>query len=248
MPKSKRQRAPAGVQLSAPRTAKKLAFWPGVLAIALGVPALFWLRFGMVNGYAVACTAFLLLLVFGIEFIPQLNQKYGRELNELKVEPRWFDRLGVVWLLAIPLSPFLGWAEQSFVDLAPGNYRFVLGVRALLCVVVPLVTVVPLLRYVRGRASAYALLILFLGTAFPISTGYAAAADFVTGARWVTVEIVQLERVTFVRQRGARLRGTILATLSNGRVLRASSNVVTPRSGSSRALVLEKTGQILAVQ
>ena len=228
---------------------KRLAFWPGVLAIALVVPGLFWLRFGTVNGYALAFTAFLLLLVFGIEFVPKLNQKYGQELSQLTVEPRWYDRLGVVWLLAIPFAPFVGWVEQNFAELAPGNYRAVLGARALLTVVIPLVCMLPLLRYVRGRASAYALLILFLGTAFPISTGYAAAADFATGAVWQTIEIVQLERVTFVKTRSrTRSRGTVVATLSDGRVLEGSANVVTPHSGSSRALVLAHTGQILAVQ
>jgi len=248
MRKAKRERAPARVKPPNAKARKRLAFWPGALAIALGVPALFWLRFGTVNGYAFACTGFLLLLVFGIEFIPQLNQKYGQELSGLEIEPRWYDRLGVVWLLAIPFAPLIGWAEQSYVELAPGNYRWVLGARAFVCVVVPLVTVLPLLRYVRGRASAYALLILFLGTAFPISTGYAAAVDFVTGASWQTIDIVQLERVTLVRQHGPRLKSTLVATLADGRVLEASASVVTPHSGSSRALVLERTGQILAVQ
>lgn len=239
--------SPFRVKSADPNAPKKLAFWPGALAIALGVPALFWLRFGTVNGYALAVTAFLLLLVLGIEFIPRLNQKYGGELSELKVEPKWYDKLGVVWLLAIPFAPFFGWAQQALAELGPNNYRAILGVRAFLTVVVPVVTMLPLLRYVRGRASAYALLILFTGTAFPISTGYVAAADFVTGAVWQTIEIVQLERVTFLRS-ASRKTGTIIATLSDGRVLEANSRVVTPHSGLSRALVLVRAGQILAVQ
>lgn len=249
MRQPKRKQQPSRVKSPSTNAPKKLAFWPGVLAIAVAIPALFWLRFGTVNGYAVAVTAFLLLLVFGIEFIPKLNQRYGRELSELKVEPRWYDRLGVVWLLAIPFAPFFGWAEQNVFELTPSNYRAVLGVRAFLTVVVPLACVLPLLRYVRGRASAYALLILFLGTAFPVSTGYAAAADFVKGAQWQTIEIVQLERVTFVKvRRRMHARGTIIATLADGRVLEANANVVTPHSGSSRALILAHAGQILAVQ
>ena len=48
----------------------------------------------------------------------------------------------------------------------------------------PLTCVLHLLRYVRGRAAPYSLLILFLGTMFPVTIGWPAAADFLRGPSW----------------------------------------------------------------
>jgi hypothetical protein len=89
-----------------------------VLSIAVGIPAIFWLKFRVVDGYALAFTTFLLMLVFAIEFVPKLSDEYGAELEAKPVEPRWYDRLGVVWLLSIPFAPFLGWVVKSVASLS----------------------------------------------------------------------------------------------------------------------------------
>ncbi|HEX3773377.1 MAG TPA: hypothetical protein VHV51_02875 [Polyangiaceae bacterium] len=227
---------------------KKPPFLPGVLAIAFGVPGIFWLKFGTINGYALAVTGFLLLLVFAIEFIPKLNQKYGAELEADKIEPRWYDKFAIVWLLAIPFAPFLGWAIQSAATIGLQNWRWIFGLRAFVCVVLPLATVLSLLRYVRGRAAPYALLILFVGTAFPVSMGISAALDFIQGARWESIEISSLERVTTMVHNQITPTTIVSVTLSDGRMLEANSDAVALRSGAKRALILNHSSIILALE
>ncbi|HEY4103449.1 MAG TPA: hypothetical protein VGM44_06140 [Polyangiaceae bacterium] len=227
---------------------KKPPFLPGVLAIAFGVPVIFWLKFGTINGYALATTGFLLLLVFAIEFIPKLNQKYGAELEADRVERRWYDQFGIVWLLAIPFAPLLGWVIQTTATIGLQNWRWIFGLRGFVCVVLPLASVLTLLRYVRGRAAPYALLILLVGTAFPVSTGISAALDFVRGPRWESVEIVSLERVTMIVNSHHTPTTIVSATLSDGRVLEANAAAVTLRTGAKRALILQHSGIILALE
>lgn len=225
----------------------QLPFWLGLAAIAAIVPGLFWLRFGAWRfGFGLA--AFLVLLVIAVQFIPALDWKYGDGQAALKVKPRVFDRLAVVWLLAIPFAPFFAWVIGSLATVNVRTWRVVLGSQALLCVALPVVCALPLLRYVRGRAAPYSLLILLLGTMFPVSFGWSPAADVVRGPRWESVEVSGSARVHMtVRGRDVRTR-TLNVRLADGHVLEADAEQVDVRAGACRILVLKGVGQILAVE
>jgi hypothetical protein len=224
-----------------------LPFWYGVAAIAVVVPAVFWFRFGDLR-FGVAVAGFLLLLVLAVQFLPELDRKYGAEQAALKVKPRVFDRLGVVWLLAVPFAPFLAWAIGSLATVNLRTWRWVLGAEAFLCVAVPLTCVLPLLRYVRGRAAPYSLLVLFLGTLFPVSIGWSSAADFVRGPQWEQVDVASSTRVHLtVRDRDVRTR-TLKVRLADGRVLEADAEQLAVRTGACRLLVLRSSRRILAVE
>jgi len=116
------------------------------------------------GGFAIGLTAFLLLIVFGLRFIPALNKKYGAEQEKLKVKRGAFDWLGAVWLLAIPFAPFLMWVVDSLTVITTQNWKIILGIKAGLCVLIPVVSLLPLIKYVRGKAVPYAVLILTIGT------------------------------------------------------------------------------------
>lgn len=228
-------------------TEKQLPFWHGLVAIAAIVPALFWLRFDTWR-FGLALAAFLILLVLGVQFIPELDRKYGDEQAALKVKPSVFDRLAVVWLLAIPFAPFLAWVIGSLATVNVRAWRLVLGSQACLCVALPVVCALPMLRYVRGRAAPYSLLILFLGTMFPVSFGWSPAADVVRGPRWESVEVSGSVRVhLYGRGRDVRTR-TLKVRLADGRVLEADAEQVDVRTGACRILLLRGVGQILAVE
>jgi hypothetical protein len=218
-----------------------------VAAIALFVPAVFWFRFGNLR-FGLAVAGFLLLLVLGVQFLPELNRKYGPEQTALKVKPGPFDALGVVWILAIPFAPFLAWVIGSLSTVNAHTWRWVLGTRAFLCVALPPTCALPLLRYVRGRAAPYSLLILFLGTMFPVSSGWPAAADFIRGPSWEAVDVASSLRVHLtVRGRDVRTR-TLKVRLADGRILEADADQLDLKPGPCRILLLRSSRQILAAQ
>jgi len=207
----------------------------------------FWFRFGDLR-FGIALAGFLLLLALAVQFLPALDRKYGAEQAALKVRPSVFDALGVVWLLAIPFAPFLAWVIGSLATVNVRTWRWVLGTEAFLCVAVPLTCVLPLLRYVRGRAAPYSLLILFLGTLFPVSIGWSSAADFVRGPQWEHVDVASSIRVHLIyRGRDIPTR-TLKVRLADGRVLEADAEQVDVRTGACRILILNSSRQILAAE
>ena len=124
----------------------------------------------------------------------------------------------MVWLLSIPFGPFFGWLCTE--QLTAENWRILAGVRAFLCVLVPLICVLPLLRCVRGTKAVPAGLILLIGTAFPVLTGLGSAMDVTRGPVWENVEVKHIRPIAYrVGVARVRIPGGI-AELANGRVLR----------------------------
>ncbi|MEO8900231.1 MAG: hypothetical protein ABI627_01805 [Polyangiaceae bacterium] len=223
-------------------------FWPGVMLIAVGVPVLFWLRCGRVDGFAIGLTAFLLLIVFGVQFIPALNNKYGAEQRRLEVRPGRFDWLGAVWLLAIPFAPFLTWMIASISTITPENWKLILGIKTGLCVVLPCVCVLPLIKYVRGKATPYALLILFIGTAYPVSVGWHAMRDFIRGPIQQDVSVVQVDEIHMMHMFHDIPTGILELKLTDGRTLEANAKRVAIEPGPATLTVLEHSQVVLAVK
>jgi hypothetical protein len=232
--------------------------WPpavGLLFTAAFVPALFWVMFGVLDGYAIGFTAFLLMLQLAVEYLPKLADRASLESAEgaargadappAKKVTRLESVCGGVWILSIPFAPFLTWALTNAFDLDRSNWRLLLGARAVLCVVVPLVTVLPLLRYVRRGMAGLQILVLGIGTAFPVATGAAAAADFVAGPVWQDVTVDGVRDVDFRTAAGTNVNAPgALVDLGDGRTLTRSAGVAL-RGGPMRIFALRHTGRIL---
>lgn len=227
---------------------KQLPFWPGALLIAVGIPFIFWLRFGRLDGFAIGLTAFLLLIVFGLRFIPVLNQKYGAEQAKLKVNPGPFDWLGAVWLLAIPFAPFLMWIVDSLTVITPANWKIILGIKSGLCVLIPVVCVLPLIKYLRGSAAPYALLILVIGTGYPVSLGWHAMRDFISGPQQQQVTVTEVNQIHMTYKFRDVPTEILEVTLADGRTFNANATQVAIEPGPAVISVLQHSGVILEVR
>lgn len=222
----------------------------GLAVITVTMPTLFWLGFGIVDGFAYGFTAFLVLLAAAVEYLPQLTERVAGTGSApfAKLKPRWFDRLGVVWLLSIPFAPFVTWVLRNAMDLDSTNWFWPLGLSALFCVVVPIVCVLPLLRYVRRGTAGVALTILAAGTGFPVATGAGSAYDFVFGPVWQEIEIVRPIDIDYMTRSGRIMSiDAAYVDLADGRRLSRASTVPL-QVGKAQALVLRGVGRIIAVR
>jgi hypothetical protein len=146
---------------------------------AVLVPALFWLRFGRVDGLAWGLTVFLvvycLLVAFGLFFL-------NRPAYHTPIAPRgdWLDWVGAFWLMACAFGPFFGWILTSAFPLTQDNWRWLYAGRVFLSVVLPVLTALALLRYVRGRGALIMLVLLLGVTALPIWSAWAVGQDLLS--------------------------------------------------------------------
>jgi hypothetical protein len=233
--------APARTWLSDPKTAWQLLL--GLLVIFALVTAVFWLRFGEMGvSVGLGLAGFLSLIVAAIWY----SDRVPANAQAPKLRPSRFDGLGVIWLLAIPFGPFFGWSATE--QLTAENWQVVAGIRAGLCVALPAVCVLPLLRYVRGPYAVPAGAVLLIGTAFPFIIGLGATLDFVGGPVWQDVEVKAVRDSSFTTEFGTRVTAPqAFADLMDGRTLRPVSTVEI-HSGPARVLVLQGLNRIIDVE
>jgi hypothetical protein len=152
----------------------------GALSAIVLVPAIFYLQFGVVGPVGWGLTVFLvvlcLLVAIGLHF--RRRSKYHSPV-ELKGD--WLDRVGAFWLLTCAFGPFLGWVLTAGVPLTVGNWRWLYAARVLLSIVLPVITALPLVRYVRGRGAPLMLGLLLGVTALPVWSGLASLRDLRAG-------------------------------------------------------------------
>jgi len=227
---------------------KELPFWIQLLAIAVIIPAGFWFRFRRVDEFALGFTAFLLLLAIAVHFLPALADRYGADQAQRTVTPGPFDFLGVIWLLCIPFAPFVIWLIGSLTVVTDDNWKLILGSKTLVCVALPLIGVLPLLKYIRGDAAPIAILILAVGTLFPVSFGLTALQDLRTGPERENVVITQVRPVKAYVMRREAATDLVEVDLADGRTLTANVRVGTIEMGPRQIRFLRSTKTILALQ
>ena len=202
-----------------------------LLLIAVVIPGIFWLMFDRTAlGYGAAFAGFLMLLATAVWFSDRIPADATVAAPKLKRSR--FDWLGAVWLLSIPFGPLLGWLATE--QLAAGNWQLMAGIRAFLCIGLPLIGVLPLLRSVRGKYALVASAILLVGTAFPVLMALGATYDLMRGPAWEAVTVA-----------AARADGVV--ELSDGRILQTVSGA-NVRRGRMRLLVLRGLDRILDAQ
>jgi predicted membrane channel-forming protein YqfA (hemolysin III family) len=152
--KASRQRAIRGLLLAA------------VESVVL-VPLLFYWRFGEVTdlgwGLTVFFVAYCLLAAIGLYFQP-ISEFH----TPVKLRGDWIDHVGAFWLVSCAFGPFFGWVVTSVFPITVSSWRWLYALRVFLAIVLPLITALPLTRYLRGKATLVALPILVVITLLPI--------------------------------------------------------------------------------
>lgn len=209
--------------------------------------AAFYLWFGEIDGYAVAFTAFLLILAAGFDQIPRFR---ARALAEgLDPAPPYARRegcVGAIWMLSFPFAPFVSWALIQLVGINQSNWRWLLALIVTLCIIVPAISVLPLLRYLRRGFVAFQLTVLALGTGFPIVTALGSAHDLIAGPVWQVATVEQIGTAKSMRGHGA-VEDLNEIVLADGRKLVRASEVEL-RPGRAQLLVLTGTRRIIAAR
>jgi hypothetical protein len=146
-------------------------FLLGAPWLAVGIPLLFYLGFGVVDSFALAFTAFMVVLCLLIA----VGLYYGdQSVLHTPVIPRsrLLSSVGGFWLVACAFGPFFGWVVTTpMAPLTEDNWWWRYAVRAALSVGMPLLTALPLLVYVRGKGWFIMLLLLVGVTSLPVWSG-----------------------------------------------------------------------------
>jgi hypothetical protein len=152
----------------------------GAFACAVLIPLLFYFRFGEVGGLGWGTTIFFvffcLLAAVGLYF--RSRPEYH---TPVRLRGDWLDRIGALWLVCCVFGPLFGWMLTSALPLTPTTWRILYGLRAFLAVGLPLLTALPLIRYLRGRATLVALPILVVVTLLPIWSAVNVSRDLWEG-------------------------------------------------------------------
>jgi len=166
-----------------PERAPARVFWRwlwAALTAAVFVPARFYVEFGYVPPVGWGATVFLsaLCLLVGVGMYYA-----GRTEYHTRVAPRgdWLDRVGAFWLLSCGLGPFFGWALTGVFTLTEANWRWLYWGRVALGAGLPVLTALPLLRYVGGRGAPLMLALLFGVTALPVWSAWGTMCDLSEG-------------------------------------------------------------------
>ena len=218
----------------------------GWLAVAVGLPTMFWLHFGVIDGAALGFTGFLLLLTVAVPVVSRQTERLGpfSRASELTQGP--FDALGVIWLLLIPFGPFVSWLLTSWFPPTVANWYTLSVTTVALCVAGPLVCVLPLLPYVRGKPAAFMAGVLLVGTAFPVACGAWALHDVIKGPAWEVVNITELRNFAGRHAGSSAPDAGTYVLLEDGRRLTHAPGL-SPRVGPARLLILGGYRHVLAV-
>jgi hypothetical protein len=139
----------------------------GAIICAASIPLLFYLRFGEVGGIGWGTTIFFvfycLLAATGLYF--RSKPEYH---TPVPLRGDWLDHIGAFWLVCCVFGPLLGWIFTSAFPLTATSWRILYGLRVFLAAALPLLTALPLIRYLRGKTTLIALPILVVITMLPI--------------------------------------------------------------------------------
>ena len=157
-----------------------IQFAVGAVQSALLIPLIFKARFGVVGdlgwGTTVFVVAWCLLAAVGLFF-----QKRTEFHTTVKLRGDWLDHLGAFWLVACAFGPLFGWIASNVLPVTADSWRTVYGLRVFLAAGLPLLTAVPLTRYITGKAAWVSLPMLILVTLLPISSAFNTSRDLRDG-------------------------------------------------------------------
>jgi hypothetical protein len=152
----------------------------GAVECAVLIPLLFYWRFGDIGGLGWGTTIFFvgycLLAATGLYFRPRTEYH-----TPVRLRGDWADRVGAFWLVSCVFGPLLGWMITSAFPITVASWRWLYALRVILAVGAPLVTALPLTRYLRGKATRVALPLLVVITMLPIWSAVNVSRDLWEG-------------------------------------------------------------------
>ena len=159
----------------------------GAVEATVLVPLIFFLQFREVGplgwGTTVFFVAFCLLSALGLYFAPHTEFH-----TPVALKGDWADRVGAFWLVACVFGPLFGWGIIAVFPLNASSWRWIYGTQVFLAAGLPLVTALPLTRYLRGKATLIALPLLLIITSLPVMTAANTSRDLLEGP---TTRLVQ---------------------------------------------------------
>jgi hypothetical protein len=139
----------------------------GALESAILIPLLFYVRYGEVPGLGWGTTVFFvfycLLSATGLYIRPRTEYH-----TQVKLCGDWVDRVGAFWLMSCAFGPLLGWVITSVFPITLTSWQWLYSLRLIFAAGLPLITALPLTRYIRGKSAWVALPILVIITILPI--------------------------------------------------------------------------------
>lgn len=132
---------------------------------------IFWLNFGELNWFAVSFAIFLcvfqILLIVGLRFRDRTDVHAEKPLQN-----DWIDKIGAWWLVACAFGVLFGWGIVKTAAFFPGiDSVYFHAARVFLTIFLPILTMLPNVRYV-GRNSAHIQIPMLFGiTLLPILSG-----------------------------------------------------------------------------
>ncbi len=161
------------------RAARRM--WWGALWAAGLVPLLFWLRFGEIGPLGWGLTLFFIAYCgvagVGLYFLPRPEYHTPVELKS-----GLSSRIGAFWLVACTFGPLVGWVATEAFPLTAGSWHLLYGFRLFVAGLAPVITMLPLVHYVRGRSALIALPLLVCITALLVYSTVNTARDLLEGA------------------------------------------------------------------
>jgi hypothetical protein len=148
--------------------------------ISVLIPFIFYLRFGRVGPLGWGATVFFdvysLLWAIALYFRPRT--KYH---TRVQLRGDWVDRIAAFWLVGCAFGPLLGWTVTEAFPITQKSWPWLYGLRVFLAAILPILLALPLLRYIRGKATAVALPLLVVITFLPVSTAMQVSLDLWEG-------------------------------------------------------------------
>ncbi|HSS22167.1 MAG TPA: hypothetical protein VLL54_19005 [Pyrinomonadaceae bacterium] len=145
------------------------------------VPVIFYLRFHRVGplgwGTTVFFDVYCVLSAIGLYFQPRTEYH-----SPVALKGNWIDRVGAFWLVACAFGPFFGWiVTTGTFPITQNSWRWLYGLRVFLAAGLPIITALPLTRYLRGKSALVSLPLLLLVTLLPVSTAMRVSQDLWDG-------------------------------------------------------------------
>ncbi len=159
-------------------------FLGSAFTLAWAIPALFYFRFQklswMVAGFTIFLVALCLLTAIAFHF------RYRTEYHTpVQAKGDWIDKVGAFWMVACAFGPLLGWILTLLFPVTLNSWRTLYLLRFFLGGALPVITALPLTRYLSGKSAWVGGSILVVITALPLLSVWSVGRDLLEGSRFV---------------------------------------------------------------
>lgn len=163
-------------------------FLVGAVYAAVFTPLIFYLETGEIGAVAWGVTVFLVMLCL-LGAVGSYGQSRRELATSVALADDWLDRLAAFWLVACAFGPLAGWFVVQVVPLTVVSWPAIYAFRVMLALGMPLITALPLLRYLRGRGALLMLIIWVIVTAVPAATAVPSLRDLWQGPISLEVQL-----------------------------------------------------------